>query len=189
MNTTTTKIPAVTTDIFGTILTLNFANGKALEVDTLKLSADIVQQATLHGLKQKLVDAAAIGRNPDTGRSATIDDKYEAVLEVFERITTADGTWNKVREGGAATGGLLQRALIRITGKSKAEIEAYLSDKSKEEQAALRKNAKIAPVIAELQAEANKGGDDVDSDALLETLFAPATPEKKIVTIEDRRTA
>ena len=35
------------------------------------LSDAMVEQAALHGLKQKIVDAAALSRNPDTGRSAT----------------------------------------------------------------------------------------------------------------------
>ena len=165
-NTKTTS--AVTTDIFQSTLTLNFANGQTLEVNTENLSPEIIQQATLHGLKQKLVDAAAIGRNPDTGRSASIEDKFNAVKEVFDRITGPNGTWNKIREGGSVTGGgLLLRAMMRLSGKSKDEIASFLADKTKEQQAALRKNAKIAPIIAELQAEANKGGDDIDSDELL----------------------
>jgi hypothetical protein len=164
------KTPDITTDIFGSILTITMANGAEFSVDTAKLSPEIQQQAMLHGLKQKLVDAAAIARNTTTGRSATIDDKAAAIREVHARITREDApSWNKGREGGGNTSanGLLVRALMQMTGKDKAAIDEFLAAKSKEEKAALRKNPKVAAIIAELQTAAS----DVDSDALLDGLM------------------
>ena len=105
----------------------------------------------LHGLKQKLGDAAAISRNPDTGRSASLDDKIAAVREVFDRITSPDGTWNKIRESGdgSGNGGLLFRALCNIyAGKrSPEQITVFLADKTEAEKAALRKTAIVADRI------------------------------------------
>jgi len=166
---------AVAATIAGPILTLTFSNGMALTVDANALTPDIQQQAMMHGLKQKLIDAAAIARDPETGRTATIDDKYNAVFEVYNRITLPEGsTWNKSRTNGESTGnkgGLLARAMMRITSKSRAEITAFLDAKTKEEIAALRKNPRIAEVIAQLQVEtANTSG--VDSDALLDGLMS-----------------
>lgn len=168
----TGKTPDIASDIFKDTLTINFANGQVIEVDVSKLTPEIQKQAMLHGLKQKLVDAAAIARDTSNGQKATITEKYNAVKEVADRLTGADPTWNKVREAGASGGGstsLLARALVKVSGKSREEIDAYLDTKTKEEKAALKVSAKIAPVIAQLQAESNKS--DVDGDALLNELM------------------
>jgi hypothetical protein len=163
----------ISADVFKSVLTVTFANGKSLEVDVSKLSPDIQQQAMLHGIKQKLVDAAAIARNPDTGRSASVDDKYAAVAEIHARITSPNGTWNKVREAGATPatkGNLLVRALMKMTGKDKNYVDDFLSSKTKEERNALQRNPRVLQIIAELQANAGTG--DVDTDALLGELGA-----------------
>lgn len=167
MSNSTAKPPMVSADSFGTVLTVTFADGRVIELDAATVSDDIRQAATMHGFKQKLLDAAAIARNTLTGASASLNDKYDAVREVFDRLTREDSPqWNKGRaEGGGSVGGILKRALMRMTGKSAADIEAFLSDKDKAAQAALRKNPKVAAVILELQAE---GADDaIDTDALL----------------------
>ena len=173
---------AVTATITDTgALSVVFSNGKSMLVHPNMLLPEITAHAVLHGLKQKLVDAAAIGRDPDTGRTATIDDKYNAVKEVFDRITGANGatpTWNKVRTDGngskPGTGGLLVRAMMMITNKPRDFILATLEAKTKEEIAALRKNPRIVEAIAKLQIEqANTSG--IDSDALLDSLLDGST--------------
>lgn len=162
-----TRKADITADIFQSTLTLTFSNGESLSLNTETLGAEIAKQAMLHGLKQKLVDAAAISRNTDTGRSATIDDKYDAVKEVFDRLTSDNPTWNKVREAGAVAGnGLFVRALMQMTGKTKAQIDVFLEKKTKEEKAALRKNPKVAVIMAEL----SSANDDIDTDDLLSEL-------------------
>lgn len=149
------------------------ASGNTITIDPSTLSDTIRAQATLHGLKQKLVDAAAIARDTATGRSATSADKEAAVKEVFNRITAPNGTWNKVREAGAtAVGGLLVAALMQMTDKTKPEIVKYLENKTAEEKAALRKNPKVAAIILELQQSATNP--NIDSDALLGELMPEA---------------
>lgn len=147
-------------EVFGGELTLTFGNGEQLTISADQLNADILGQALMHGLKQKLVDAAAISRNPDTGRSATIDDKYNAVREVYDRLLS--GEWNKTREAGAGgSGGLLFRALcITYPAKTPEAIREYLAKRTAEEKTALRK--KFAELIATLKAPAD-GGADVDA--------------------------
>lgn len=169
MNAQTTKTPAVSADIAGDVMTLTFAHGAELIVTPSMFTPEIVAQATMHGLKQKLVDAAALSRNPDTGRSATTEDKFNAVKEVFDRLLS--GHWNKPREGaGAVKGGLLFAALCRMQpGKSAEEIRAWLDSKTDEQKSALRKNPKVAAVIAEIQSERAKS-DDVDTEELLDEL-------------------
>lgn len=146
-------------------LELTFSNGKAMTIRVGSLPDQILRQATLHGLKQKLVDAAAMSRNPDTGRAASIDDKFNAVDEVLKRLLS--GEWNKTREG-SATGGLLLRALVEHYAgrKDRDTIKTWLEGKTDAEKAALRKSGTIAPIIERLRA-ADVKSDGVDTNALL----------------------
>lgn len=165
----TKRTPAITADTYGTVLTLTFSDGRELEIDAAKLSEGIRTEGLLHGLKQKLVDAAAIARNTDTGGSATLDDKFDAVKVVFDRITDPNGTWNK--GPGESTGGtaaLLVQAIMRLRGKAKGEVEDYLKTLSKDQKAALRQNPKVIDAIAAIQRE--KTRDTAESDALLDGL-------------------
>lgn len=175
MNTTTTKnAPAIDATVEGTTLTLKFAHGETLTIRAGQLLESIAEQALMHGLKQKLVDAAAISRNPDTGRSATIEDKFAAVKEVYDRLLS--GEWNKRREGGSGgNGGLLFAALVRLYAgrKTDEEIREFLAGKTDAEQAALRASSRVAPIIADIKAERDaKKADKVSGDDLLAGLDA-----------------
>jgi len=165
---TTTKTIEATVDLSNPLngaLTLAFSNGAGFTVHMSDLTPEIATQCLMHGLKQKLCDAAAISRNPDTGRSATVGDKYNAVREVYDRLLA--GQWNKTREGGAgATGGLLFRALcITYPAKTPETIREYLAKRTAEEKTALRK--KFAELIATLKAPADDG---TDVDGMLDEL-------------------
>jgi len=165
------KVPAIAATINDAQdgMIINFSNGDAIVVNTHEMSATILQYATMHGLKQKLVDAAAISCNPETGRPATIGDKYDAVKSVYDRLMS--GSWNKPREGGAAVaGGLLFKALCRMYDTKTPEfIREFLAKKSDAEKTALRKNPRVASIIEEIKAE-NAKDDDGSSDELLNEL-------------------
>ena len=154
-------------------LRMTCINGEALTLKRSMLSEEILNYAVMHGLKQKLIDAAAISRNPDTGKSATPGDKWEAIMAVYDRIIGASGpaAWNAARgEGTGAGNGLLFRALVRMyPAKTADQLREYLDGKTKAEQAALRLNPKVAAVIEEIKAESVKAG-GVDSDSLLDEL-------------------
>jgi len=147
-------------------LHLKFANGEELAITASQLTNNVMEYAIFHGLKQKLVDAAAISRNPETGRAATVEDKFQAVKTVFDRLLA--GQWNAVREGGGATGGLLLQALCRMYAgrKTAEELKAFLADKSDAEKTALRKNPRVAQIIEDIRAEQGKAA-SIDTDELL----------------------
>ena len=151
-------------------LVIEFAHGKRIEVRPFDLTEQVREQAMFHGLKQKLVDAAAISRNPETGRSASIEDKYQAVWTVYDRITRL-GEWNAVRgEGGTGTGGLLFAALCRMYAgrKTEDELREWLGTKDKKAQAELRKNPKISTIIDQIKAERGADDDGIGEDLLNE---------------------
>ena len=164
--TDTKRNAAITATIDGSTLTLTFANGETLIMRGDALNSDVQQYAMMHGLKQKLVDAAAISRNPETGRAATVEDKYQAVKAVYDRLLT--GQWNATREGGGNAGGLLLQALCRMYAGRKTvdELKAFLADKTDAEKTALRKNPRVAAIIEEIRAEQGKSA-NIDTDELL----------------------
>lgn len=147
-------------------LHLKFANGEELAITASQLANNVMEYAIFHGLKQKLVDAAAISRNPETGRAASVEDKFQAVKTVFDRLLA--GQWNAVREGGGATGGLLLQALVRMYAgrKTPEQLREFLADKSDAEKTALRKNPRVAQIIEEIRAETGKAA-NIDTDGLL----------------------
>lgn len=130
-----------------------FADGRAIYLS----QGDVERmQTTLawHGAKQKLVDAGAISRNKETGASATVADKFNAINEVYQRLLI--GQWNKPREGGdGAANGLLLSALCRMyAGVMDTDaMRAWLDAKTSDEKAALRVNPEIAAIMATIRAE------------------------------------
>lgn len=160
-----------TTDAKALTVTFAIAGLDPLTINANALTADLLNHAIVHGLKQKIGDAAAMSRNPETGASATLADKRAAMARVIDQLMGGD--WNKTREGGAGgAGGLLFAALCRMQPtKPAAEIRAWLDGKTPAEQAALRKNPKVAPIIAAIQAERVKT-DGIDSDDLLDDLMS-----------------
>lgn len=171
MNATTNetkRVPAISATITDTELVLEFSNAAVLHLNADNLNDPMRVYAMMHGLKQKLVDAAAISRNPETGRAATIADKYDAVKAVFDRLLS--GEWNATREGGGTTGGLLLQALCRMyADKTPEQLRDYLAGKTDAEKAALRKNPKVATIIDTIRAETGKAA-SVDTDELLDEL-------------------
>jgi hypothetical protein len=162
----TKRNATITATIEGMTLTLAFANGEQLVMRGDALNTDIQAHATMHGLKQKLVDAAAISRNPETGRAATVQDKYDAVKTVYDRLLA--GAWNANREGGTANGGLLFRALLRMYQgrKTEQDIREFLEGKSDAEKTALRKNPRVAQIIEDIRAETGKAA-SINTDSIL----------------------
>ena len=149
-----TNGPAISADIYGTVLTFTGSDGTEVRVDAALLSESVRHAAMMHGLKQKIGDAAALSRNPDTGRSATVADKMAAMEEVAARLRA--GGWNKDRDGTGSTGvgGLLFRALcIQRPSMDPARIREWLAGKDKKEQAKLRDVPDIARIIVELRAK------------------------------------
>ena len=163
MNTRKTDGPAISADIYGTVLTFTFSDGQEIVIDAATLTPEIQRDAMMHGLKQKIADAAALSRNPETGRSAGLLDKRAAMREVIDRLQA--GMWNKTRDGGSGggSGGLLFRALCEYKPHTPPEqLRAWLAAKDKAEQAKLRKIPAIAAIIERMIAAAGP----VDEDAL-----------------------
>ncbi len=130
------------------------------------LSDEIVTRLALHGLKQKVGDAAAIPRDTETGKSATETEKLEAMRAVYEMLQ--EGEWSRRAEAGeGGSDGLLLSAICRtFPAKSREEHKAALAGKTKSEQSALLGWPKIQPALSAIRAERAKASSkkvDVES--------------------------
>lgn len=153
------KIIETNVDVQKKELVINTVGNPELIIRLDELTTDMLEHAALHGLKQKIVDAAALG----AGYSPT--EKFIAMRDVLNRIVGGD--WNVRGEGGGTPTGLLFRALVVLYPNKDADtIREFLDGKSKSEQAALRKNPKIAGIIETIKAENAKDG-GIDSEELL----------------------
>ena len=109
--------------------------------DIGKLSSDLMQQAAIHGVVQKISDRAAIGRDPETGASATPEEKFAAMKECADRLM-GGGPWNAVPTGAPSAGGLLYRAMRNLYPNAwtdRAAFSAYIAEKALSESERLKK--------------------------------------------------
>ena len=65
----------ITAEITQDLLVFRFAGGESLRLDAALLSDEIKLAALMHGLKQKIGDAAAIKCDPVTGKPADLATK------------------------------------------------------------------------------------------------------------------
>lgn len=140
-----------------------FGSGEVIAVKLADLEPRIVEQLAMHGWKQKVADAAAKGRDPETGRAASDAEKVAAMMAVADRI--AAGQWAAAGGGGGVS--LVVMALAELSGKPIAEAREYYAGKTKAEQTALAANARVKAIVDRLTAERVERL-DVDSDALLD---------------------
>jgi hypothetical protein len=149
------------------VLTWTFADGKTVAFDTKAVAKNVRAEATVHGFRQKIADAAAMSRDTETGLPATVEQKRAAMESVIQNLNA--GLWN-APAGGGNEGGLLLAALIRIKPEmSEENLKKWLAGKSDKEKAALRIAPSIKPEIDKIRAERGKAT-GLDGDDILKTL-------------------
>ena len=169
---------------------LDFDNGKTIEVlmplgNLPEIAADesnplaglakVSIQLIGHGLSQKLGDAAA--------GADSVDDAYEAILEVAARLNK--GEWSKAKgEGGGSAKGSseLVQALVVVLGHDLNTIRQMMATLTAGEKMGLRR---LEPVAAEIEkiraARAPSKKDQAKADqaaALLNALKSGTVPAK-----------
>lgn len=128
-------------------------------------TATTYAKAAAHGYSQKLGDECAGLDN--------IDDMVQAIDELLVRL--GNGEWTGKRDGSAAGGSILARALVELTKKAeetdeqaRERVKKFLATKTQAEKIALRNFNKLKPIVERLEAEkAAKSGKGIDAEALL----------------------
>lgn len=143
-----------------------------IDIDLASLASEITSRAIIHGIVQKVSDAAALGKD------ATPSDKFAAMRAVADRLIA--GNWNKpAGETGAPVQGLIWQAYREVMQSLAAKAKKTVSDddlrvkydaKSRADQLALRTNPEIAKVIERIKSERQTNSTVVDTDALLAEL-------------------
>jgi cytochrome c556 len=136
------------------------------------LTDAVSKRAVIHGLVQKVCDAAAMSKG------ATPSDKFAAMQAVAERLKGPDGEWSKRSgEGSGPVQGLIYRAFrefVETTAKAKkakcpdeAAIRAVYDGKDRAGQLALRTVPAIAEIIERMKAEKGSTASPVEVENLL----------------------
>lgn len=166
--------------IVGTVIAWMFRDGKSIEIDVAKLSDENRATGLLHGISQKVADAAAMSVDPETGKPATVEAKRAAMQKVIDALMS--GRWTVEREGGE--GGMLLEALVQYyaaekpkAGKTRESIAAHLATMTEKQKAALRNtSAHLKPYMDALRAERGKATGE-DAEALLGAFDAEPEPQ------------
>lgn len=156
--------------------TINFhviGTTDALIINRHTLAASVREQAEIHGLIQKVSDAAALSKNDD-GTPADPADKFAAMSTVVTRLL--EGNWKKPAGEVTQPTGLIFRAYYTVicaamtSAKKPVPDESVLREmydrKDRSAQLALRNNPDIAAEITRLKS-ANVKTSTVDTDSLL----------------------
>lgn len=152
------------------LLVFAVADTGEFNLNPADLSDEVRNRAMLHGLIQKISDAAAMGKG------ATPSDKFAAMKSVADRLT--DGEWSKrTGDGTGNVAGIIFRAFREfVETKAKAAkkpvpdeaaIRAVYGAKDRAGQLALRTVPEIAEIIDRMKAEKGATGAAVDVDSLL----------------------
>lgn len=153
----------------GTCIHFDVLGVGRLSMDYTKLHPAIVERAAIHGMIQRISDAAAISRDPETGESATAQDKFDAMQRLVDHYESGTSEWSRRPVAGEGkSGGLLFKALCIMSGDTRtpAEIKEWMGTKTKAQLNALRVQPKIAEVIASIRPTSI----EVNVDALLDEL-------------------
>lgn len=168
----------------GNTIVTNMADGKVtfavegfttLSVNLAGLNAAIVERALFMGIKNRVIDTAAIPCDEVTGLPASPAEKYAAMQEMVEHLNSGTAEWNMGRTGGEReAGGITLRAVAAVQGVDvetmRKRVEELAEKKgltTKAVYASLAKSPDVIRKVAELRAA--KAGVDSD-DILLELM-------------------
>ena len=122
--------------------------------------------AALHGMKQRISDAAALPCDEVTGKPASPFDKFDAMQELIDFYECGTSDWNRKGSGGGRpSGGLLLQAMIRAYPETEREVlVAKIDGWDKKQRAAVLAKPEIKAHADAIQAESVK---DIDTEDLL----------------------
>ena len=141
-----------------------------LTVDLKKVSQPNLEYAAFHGIKQRVVDAAAIAWD-GIGQRPTPADKYAEMVKIVEHLNSGSDEWNtRGTGGGGAVGGVTLKAVAAIQGVEvdvmRARIEELAEKRELTTKQVLAKLAQSPDVIRKI-AELRAAASPVDADDLL----------------------
>lgn len=140
---------------------------KSITFDMSKVHPNNAAYAALHGFNQRLRDAAALSRDPKTGRAPTPGDRFAAIERLVEHYHSGAAEWNLRAAAGERTSGelgMLAAAIAELKAKDVIEVRDWLKTKTEAERKALAVSAAIKPIMDRMREQA---AGTVDAEDLL----------------------
>lgn len=132
---------------------INVPGQPSIEVDIRRLSSDIIRRLTLHGLAQKIGDAAAKERDPITGKSATWAVKHASMRRIADALLAGEWSVRAERTPPDAITPDRVEAVARARGADRVTIERWLNGLTPERRAAVFGHASVQVELARMRAE------------------------------------
>lgn len=133
-----------------------------LRLDMQRLHAAVTARAAIHGMIQRVSDAAAISRDEESGKPATPEEKLGAMRELVEHYMSGTAEWR--RTGTSEGSYLLQALCVLKPDKTREQVAEWLKKLSRAQRSALSAQTAVAAEIQKIRAAA---GTAVDGDELL----------------------
>lgn len=152
------------------VLLFKVKDAGELRFDPAKAAQPMRLQAERHGWTQRISDAAALSRDPATGKAAKPEDKLAAMRKVVEHYESGTLEWRMAGSGGgggaaAAEKALLVRCLREIyPEKTQEQLAGWVDKRTAQERTALLGSEKIKQWAELFRAEQTQG---LDAEALL----------------------
>lgn len=153
-----------------TVLTFTVKDAGAVSLDMRKLSDKVRNYAAVHGMKQRISDAAALSRDQKTGLAATPAEKLAEMTALVQWYESGTEDWRRAGTGGGRQSEetklrvRLINALTRFQpDKDEAKLRDFAMKLSVKEVQAMLASAQLQPILAAMDAEAVKG---IDTEAL-----------------------
>ena len=146
----------------GTVL-CEFPGYDALVIDPNAMPENVRLLCMAYGAREKATNAAALGRDPKTGKPASVADKRQRVLDVVDAMMA--GAW-EVRASGTGDDAVLAQAIAEYKGMPEHEAREIVAEWDAGTKKAMMGDDELAPIVARLRkAAAARAG--VDTKGLL----------------------
>lgn len=126
-----------------------------------QLSDAVKSEAMGYGMEVRLTRAAAMERDPKSGKPASAQDKYDAIKRLVDHYATGTDAWAMAGGGGgglsADTKALIE-ALVRALGMHSDAAEEAVREMTTAERDALRVDDEIKPHLDAVYAERARAG-------------------------------
>ena len=145
----------ITSQLNGKTIVFTVAGCGEIRLDMTQLNSAIIERAQVHGLTQRVQDAAAIARDTETGKSATPQAKYDAMRELVDHYLSGTSEWALKRSapGVSADASLLRMCLLeKYPSRSEVDIRAWVEKRTRAERAGLLMSAELKEIADRLRA-------------------------------------
>jgi hypothetical protein len=162
----------------GDVITFKVKDAGEVGLDLTKLHEAIVKRAAVHGMIQRISDAAAISRDAETGQSATPKEKLAAMSALIDHYHSGTEEWRRTGTGEGGGKSLTIEAIAEVKGISYEAAEAEVvkfaekrNESTKAILAFLRKGEKVMRAMEAIRAR-RQGAPKVDADEALQEMRA-----------------